>query len=66
MLTMVIIGAAVFFLVVKPVNVMIDRFNLSTSSHSPATQDVPRMFHRHPAESNLLPEPHQRAVPHWA
>jgi large-conductance mechanosensitive channel len=33
-LTLVIIAAAVFFLVVKPVNVMIDRFNLSPASHS--------------------------------
>src|ERR1051326_5566162 len=28
-LTLLIIGAAVFFLVVKPMNLMVDRFNLS-------------------------------------
>jgi large conductance mechanosensitive channel len=40
-LTLVIIGAAVSFLIVKPVNVMIDRFRLSPASHSPATKTCP-------------------------
>jgi large conductance mechanosensitive channel len=41
LLTLVIIGAAVFFLVVKPVNVMIDRFNLSPPRSRPPPRRAP-------------------------
>ena len=54
-LTLVIIGAAVFFLVVKPVNVMIDRFNLSPASHSPATKTCPTCFTDIPLKATRRP-----------
>jgi large conductance mechanosensitive channel len=54
-ITLVIIGVAVFFLVVKPVNVMIDRFHLSPASQSPATKTCPACFTDIPRKANRCP-----------
>ena len=54
-LTLLIIGAAVFFLVVKPVNLMIDRFHLSPASPSPATKTCPDCFTDIPAKAHRCP-----------
>lgn len=54
-LTLVIIGAAVFFLVVKPVNLMINRFHLSPASQSPATKTCPDCFTDIPAKASRCP-----------
>jgi large conductance mechanosensitive channel len=54
-LTLLIIGAAVFFLVIKPVNVMIDRFHLSPASHSPATKTCPDCFTDIPLKASRCP-----------
>jgi large conductance mechanosensitive channel len=62
-LTLLIIGAAVFFLVVKPVNLMIDRFHLSPASPSPATKTCPDCFTDIPTKANRCPKLHQRAEP---
>jgi large conductance mechanosensitive channel len=40
-ITLLIIGAAVFFLVIKPVNLMIDRFRLSPASPSRRRRPAP-------------------------
>ena len=54
-LTLLIIGVAVFFLVVKPVNLMIDRFHLSPASPSPATKTCPDCFTDIPAKARRCP-----------
>jgi large conductance mechanosensitive channel len=54
-ITLLIIGTAVFFLVVKPVNLMIDRFRLSPSSPSPATKTCPDCFTDIPAKARRCP-----------
>ena len=54
-LTLIIIAAAVFFLVVKPVNVMIDRFHLSPKSPSPATKTCPACFTDIPLKASRCP-----------
>jgi large conductance mechanosensitive channel len=54
-LTLIIIGAAVFFLVIKPVNVMIDRFHLSPTSPSPATKTCPACFTDIPLKASRCP-----------
>jgi large conductance mechanosensitive channel len=54
-LTLLIIGAAVFFLVVKPVNLMIDRFHLSPAPSSPATKTCPDCFTDIPAKASRCP-----------
>jgi large conductance mechanosensitive channel len=54
-ITLLTIGAAVFFLVVKPVNLMIDRFRLSPSSPSPATKTCPDCFTDIPAKARRCP-----------
>ena len=54
-LTLIIIGAAVFFLVIKPVNVMIDRFHLSPRSPSPATKTCPACFTDIPMKASKCP-----------
>jgi large conductance mechanosensitive channel len=54
-LTLVIIGVTVFFLVVKPVNVMIDRFHLSPASPSPATKTCPECFTDIPLKAHRCP-----------
>jgi large-conductance mechanosensitive channel MscL len=48
-------GAAVFFLVIKPVNLMIDRFRLSPASPSPATKTCPDCFTDIPAKARRCP-----------
>jgi large conductance mechanosensitive channel len=45
----------VFFLVVKPVNLMIDRFHLSPSSPSPTTKTCPDCFTDIPAKAHWCP-----------
>ena len=54
-LTLIIIGTAVFFLVVKPVNVMVDRFRLSPRSPSPATKTCPACFTDIPLKASRCP-----------
>jgi large conductance mechanosensitive channel len=54
-LTLIIIGATVFFLVIKPVNVMIDRFHLSPASPSPATRTCPACFTDIPLKATRCP-----------
>jgi large conductance mechanosensitive channel len=54
-ITLLIIAAVVFFLVIKPVNVMIDRFHLSPSSPSPATKTCPDCFTDIPAKARRCP-----------
>jgi large conductance mechanosensitive channel len=54
-LTLLIIGATVYFLVVKPVNLMIDRFHLSPASHSPATKTCPACFTDIPLKATRCP-----------
>jgi large conductance mechanosensitive channel len=54
-LTLIIIGAAVFFLVIKPVNVMIDRFHLSPKSPSPAAKTCPACFTDIPLKASRCP-----------
>ena len=54
-LTLVIIGATVFFLVVKPVNLIIDRFRLSPAPPSPATKTCPDCFTDIPAKASRCP-----------
>jgi large conductance mechanosensitive channel len=54
-LTLLIIGAAVFFLVIKPVNLMVDRFHLSPASPSPATKTCPACFTDIPTKANRCP-----------
>lgn len=54
-LTLLIIGAAVFFLVVKPVNLMVDRFHLSPATPSPAMKTCPDCFTDIPAKARRCP-----------
>jgi large conductance mechanosensitive channel len=54
-LTLIIIGAAVFFLVVKPMNLMVDRFRLSPASPSPATKTCPACFTDIPLKATRCP-----------
>jgi len=54
-LTLIIIGTAVFFLVVKPVNVMVDRFHLSPRSPSPSTKTCPACFTDIPLKASKCP-----------
>jgi len=54
-LTLLIIGVTVFFLVVKPVNLMIDRFHLSPASPSPATRTCPECFTDIPLKAHRCP-----------
>jgi large conductance mechanosensitive channel len=54
-ITFVIIAATVFFLVIKPVNVMIDRFHLSPASPSPATKTCPDCYTDIPVKANRCP-----------
>ena len=55
-LTLIIIGTAVFFfLVVKPVNLMVDRFHLSPRSQSPATKTCPACFTDIPLKATRCP-----------
>ena len=54
-ITLLIIGIAVFFLVIKPVNLMIDRFRLSPASPSPATKTCPDCFTDIPAKARRCP-----------
>jgi large conductance mechanosensitive channel len=54
-LTLIIVGATVFFFVVKPVNMMIDRFHLSPASPSPATKTCPDCFTDIPAKARRCP-----------
>ncbi|HEV8218979.1 MAG TPA: large conductance mechanosensitive channel protein MscL [Streptosporangiaceae bacterium] len=54
-LTLIIIGVAVFFLVVKPVNVMVDRFHLSPKSPSPSTKTCPACFTDIPLKASKCP-----------
>jgi large conductance mechanosensitive channel len=54
-LTLIIIGATVFFLVVKPVNLLVDRFQLSPASQSPATKTCPACFTDIPLKANRCP-----------
>jgi large conductance mechanosensitive channel len=54
-LTLLIIGVAVFFFVIKPVNLMIDRFRLSPAPPSPATKTCPDCFTDIPAKANRCP-----------
>jgi large conductance mechanosensitive channel len=55
LLTLAIIGVAVFFLVIKPVNVMVDRFHLTGSSPSPATKTCPACFTDIPLKATRCP-----------
>jgi large conductance mechanosensitive channel len=67
--TLLIIGVTVFFLVVKPINVLVDRFQLSPASPSPATKTCPACFTDIPLKatrcpnctSELAPPPRQAA-----
>jgi large conductance mechanosensitive channel len=54
-LALILIAATVFFLVVKPVNVMIDRFHLSPTSPSPATKTCPACFTDIPLKATRCP-----------
>jgi large conductance mechanosensitive channel len=54
-ITLVIIAATVFFLVVKPVNMTIDRFHLSPASQSPAMKTCPDCFTDIPLKANRCP-----------
>jgi large conductance mechanosensitive channel len=54
-LTLAIIGATVFFLVIKPINVLVDRFHLSPSSPSPATKTCPACFTDIPLKATRCP-----------
>jgi large conductance mechanosensitive channel len=54
-ITLALIGATVFFLVVKPVNLMIDRFHLSPASQSPATKTCPACFTDIPLKASRCP-----------
>ena len=68
-ITLVLIGVTVFFFVIKPVNVMIDRFHLSPATPSPATKTCPDCFTDIPTKarrcpnctSELAPPPRQEA-----
>jgi large conductance mechanosensitive channel len=69
-ITLVIIGATVFFLVVKPVNLMIDRFHLSPASPSLATKrcpdcftDIPQRARRCPNCTSELSPPPREQIP---
>ena len=54
-LILIIIGMTVFFLVVRPVNAMIDRFHLSPRSPSPATKTCPACFTDIPLKATRCP-----------
>jgi large conductance mechanosensitive channel len=54
-ITLVIIAATVFFLVMKPLNVLIDRFHLSPSSQSPAMKTCPSCFTDIPLKATRCP-----------
>ena len=54
-IALLIIGAAAFFLVVKPVNLITDRFRLWPASPSPATKTCPDCFTDIPAKANRCP-----------
>ena len=54
-ISLALIAATVFFLVVKPVNLMIDRFHLSPASHSPATKKCPSCFTDIPLKASRCP-----------
>jgi len=62
-LTLIIIGTAVFFLVVKPVNLMVDRFHMSPRSHSPATKTCPACFTDIPLKATRCPNCTSELVP---
>lgn len=54
-LSFILIAAAVFFLVLKPVNIMIDRFHLSPKSPSPSTKTCPACFTDIPLKASRCP-----------
>jgi large conductance mechanosensitive channel len=54
-ITFVIVAATLFFLVVKPVNLMMDRFRLSPASQSPATKTCPACFTDIPVKASRCP-----------
>jgi large conductance mechanosensitive channel len=54
-LTLIIIGATVFFLVVKPLNLMISRLRLSPAAESPVTKTCPACFTDIPVKANRCP-----------
>jgi large conductance mechanosensitive channel len=54
-LSLVLIAAAVFFLVLKPVNIMIDRFHLSPKSPSPSTKTCPACYTDIPLKASRCP-----------
>jgi large conductance mechanosensitive channel len=68
-ITFVIIAATLFFLVVKPVNLMMDRFRLSPKSESPATKTCPACYLDIPLKASRCPNctselaPPTRGVP---
>jgi len=62
-LTLIIIGTAVFFLVVKPVNLMVDRFHMSPRSHSPPTKTCPACFTDIPLKATRCPNCTSELVP---
>jgi large conductance mechanosensitive channel len=55
LITLLLIGATVFFLVVKPVNLLVDRFHLSPASQSPATKTCPACFTDIPLKASRCP-----------
>jgi large conductance mechanosensitive channel len=54
-ITLVLIALVVFFLVVRPLNLMIDRFHLSPASHSVATKKCPDCFTDIPLKASRCP-----------
>jgi large conductance mechanosensitive channel len=62
-ITFVIVAATLFFLVVKPVNLMVDRFHLSPESQSPATKTCPACFTDIPVKASRCPNCTSELVP---
>lgn len=54
-ITFVIVAVILFVLVVKPVNLMMDRFHLSPASKSPATKTCPACFTDIPLKASRCP-----------
>lgn len=54
-ITLILISITLFFLVVKPMNVMIDRFHLSPKSQSPSTKTCPACFMDIPVKATRCP-----------
>ena len=55
LITLILIGVTVFFLVVKPINILIDRLRLSPASQSPATKTCPACFTDIPLKASRCP-----------